>query len=407
MMQALTMLNGRRPRPGTMLIIDDDAGIRGLIRSVAERQGFEVTDCGRSEDAAAAAEERAPAVITLDLSMPGCDGIEVLRQLAARRVRARIYLISGLCKRVLGTASDLGRALGLEIAGTLRKPFDLAQLRALLAEEWRYEKVLTAADLRHGIERGELVVHFQPRVYRDGERWHVSGVEALCRWQHAQHGLVMPDAFIGIAERSGAIGALTNYVLRETIEQLVRWEAAGHRLTASVNISGALLGEIDLPDRLAAMLAQHGLAPNRLILEITETAAMADPAMTMDILARLRVKGFDVAMDDFGIGFSSMAHLFRLPFSELKIDKSFVLEIGSSANARTLVSALIELAHNFDMRACAEGIEDEDVLGFLTDAGCDSGQGFLFSPAVPAAEIVELIETEQITASGQTVSHSA
>lgn len=406
-MKPLNSLGGRRPQPGTMLIVDDDAGIRGLIRSVAERQGFEVTDCGRSEDAATAAEERAPAVITLDLSMPGCDGIEVLRQLAARRIRARIYLISGLCKRVLATASDLARTLDLEVAGTLRKPFDVAQLRALLAEEWRYEKVLTAADLRHGIERGELVVHYQPRVDRDGERWHIRGVEALCRWQHTQHGLVMPDAFIPIAERSGAIGALTHYVLRETIEQLTRWEAGGHRLKASVNISGALLGDIELPDRLASMLANHGLTPDRLILEITETAAMADPAMTMDILTRLRVKGFDVAMDDFGIGFSSMQHLFRLPFSELKIDKSFVLEIRKSANARTLVSALIELAHNFDMRACAEGIEDEDVLGFLTDAGCDSGQGFLFSRAVPAAQIVELIEADQVTSPADTVPHSA
>ena len=406
-MKALTTLGGRTPQPGTMLIVDDDAGIRGLIRSVAERQGFEVTDCGRSEDAAAAAEDRAPAVITLDLSMPGCDGIEVLRQLAARRVRARIYLISGLCKRVLATASDLARTLDLEVAGTLRKPFDIAQLRALLAEEWRYEKVLTAADLRHGIERGELVVYYQPRVDRDGERWSIKGVEALCRWQHSQHGLVMPDSFIPIAERSGAIGALTNYVLRETIEQLTRWEAEGHRLTASVNISGAMLGDIELPDRLASMLASHGLTPDRLILEITETAAMADPAMTMDILTRLRVKGFDVAMDDFGIGFSSMQHLFRLPFSELKIDKSFVLEISKSANARTLVSALIELAHNFDMRACAEGIEDEDVLGFLTDAGCDCGQGFLFSKAVPAREIVELIEADHFSSPQESVPHSA
>lgn len=406
-MKALTTLGGRTPQPGTMLIVDDDAGIRGLIRSVAERQGFEVTDCGRSEDAAAAAEDRAPAVITLDLSMPGCDGIEVLRQLASKRIRARVYLISGLCKRVLATASDLARTLGLEVAGTLRKPFDIAQLRALLAEEWRYEKVLTAADLRHGIERGDLVVHYQPRMDRDGERWIIRGVEALCRWQHSQHGLVMPDAFIPIAERSGAIGALTNYVLRETIEQLTRWEADGHRLNASVNVSGALLGDIELPDRLASMLASHGLTHDRLILEITETAAMADPAMTMDILTRLRVKGFDVAMDDFGIGFSSMQHLFRLPFSELKIDKSFVLEIGQSANARTLVSALIDLAHNFDMRACAEGIEDEDVLGFLTDAGCDCGQGFLFSRAVPAGQVIDLIEADQFSSPPESVPHSA
>ncbi|MEL6948717.1 MAG: EAL domain-containing response regulator [Pseudomonadota bacterium] len=406
-MKTQTVFTSRKPQPGTMLIIDDDAGIRGLIRSVAERQGFEVTDCGRSEDAADAAEERAPAVITLDLSMPGCDGIEVLRQLSAKRIRARIYLISGLCKRVLATASDLARTLDLDVAGTLRKPFDIAQLRALLAEEWRFEKVLTAADLRHGIERGELVVHYQPRVKRHGERWVISGVEALCRWQHAQHGLVMPDAFIPIAERSGAIGALTNYVLRETIEQLARWEAAGHRLTASVNISGALLGDLELPDRLATMLSTHGLTPDRLILEITETAAMADPALTMDILTRLRVKGFDVAMDDFGIGFSSMQHLFRLPFSELKIDKSFVLEISKSANARTLVSALVELAHNFDMSACAEGIEDEDILGFLTDAGCDTGQGFLFSPAVPEQELIGLVESDAFSTSQDKVPHSA
>lgn len=392
-MKDATHMEGRTRQPAKLLVMDDDESICSLVRRVAEGERFDVETCTEAHTFIERFRKTAPSIVMLDLNMPGIDGIELLRQLAEIGTDAHIYLMSGLETRILNTAQELGDSLGLNVRESIHKPFNLPRLRGLLREEQPREIRLTKPELIAALHNGEIVVYYQPRVeHREGS-WHIRGVEALCRWQHPEHGLLMPERFIPLAERSDAIVMLTDHVLRETADQLHIWRQSDIELHGSVNVAAASLTDLEFPDRLVSLLAEFGLGADALGLEITETTAMAEPRLTMDILTRLRVKGFQIAMDDFGIGYSSMEYLFKLPFSELKIDKSFVLRVGRSEEAETIVTALIDLAHAFGMTACAEGIETAEALGFVERAGCDAGQGYYISRAVPASRIPDLVKS--------------
>lgn len=380
-------------QPVRLLVMDDDESICSLVRRIAESEEFEVDTCTEAGSFIDRFRQVDPAIIMLDLNMPGIDGIELLRQLAEIGTDAHIYLMSGLETRILNTAQDLGDSLGLNVREAIHKPFNLPRLRNLLREEHPHEIRLTTEELTAAIHDGHIVVYYQPRVERMDGSWRIRGVEALCRWQHPQHGLLMPDRFIPLAEQGEAIVLLTDHVLRETADQLHIWRQQGIELEGSVNVAGASLTDLEFPDRLLRLMDEFDLPIDSLGLEITETTAMAEPRLTMDILTRLRVKGFKIAMDDFGIGYSSMEYLFKLPFSELKIDKSFVMRIGRSDEAETIARALVDLAHSFGMTACAEGIETAEAMQFLARAGCDAGQGFYVSRPVPASRIPDLFNT--------------
>ncbi|WP_405242136.1 EAL domain-containing response regulator [Lentisalinibacter salinarum] len=379
--------------PARLLVMDDDESICSLVRRIAESEKFEVETCTEAGAFIERFRTIDPGIIMLDLNMPGTDGIELLRQLAEIGTDAHIYLMSGLETRILNTAQELGDSLGLNVRDSLHKPFNLPRLRTLLREEQPHEIRLTKEELTAAIQDGHIVVYYQPRVERFDGAWRVAGVEALCRWQHPEHGLLMPDRFIPLAEQDDAIVLLTDHVLRETADQVHIWRQQGIELEGSVNVAGASLTDLEFPDRLVGLLEEFDLPVRSLGLEITETTAMAEPRLTMDILTRLRVKGFKIAMDDFGIGYSSMEYLFKLPFSELKIDKSFVMRIGRSEEAETIARALVDLAHAFGMTACAEGIETAEAMQFLARSGCDAGQGYYVSRAVPASRIPDLYRT--------------
>jgi EAL domain-containing protein (putative c-di-GMP-specific phosphodiesterase class I) len=212
------------------------------------------------------------------------------------------------------------------------------------------------------------------------------------RWQHPKLGLVMPDEFIPLAERSGLISGLTNCVLAQALRQVKTWNEQGLKLSCAVNLPPTLVTDLSFPDRLAALLAAHGLDGSQLVLEITETATMQDPTTTMDILTRLRVKRIGLALDDFGTGYSSLTQLYQMPFNEMKIDKSLVTNVPHSREANTMVGSLIELGHNLGLKICAEGVENRAALDLLAIMGCDRCQGFFISRAVPADFIPTFID---------------
>jgi EAL domain-containing protein (putative c-di-GMP-specific phosphodiesterase class I) len=263
----------------------------------------------------------------------------------------------------------------------------LADLEAVLTQYLQVPRAPTADELRRAIDRAQLVVHYQPKCRLSSGEWQVVGVEALIRWQHPEAGLIYPDAFIPLAESTGVIAALTDFVLQEGIRQLGTWRAQGVDLDLSVNLSPHLVRELDFPDRLAELMRAHALDNSRLTLEITETAALEDPARTRDILTRLRVKNFGLSLDDFGTGYSSLTQLYRMPFNELKVDKSLGLELHQSREARTIVRSLVDLAHNLGLKVCTEGVETAAALQFLEVAGSDFVQGYYLGRPVPAEAI--------------------
>jgi diguanylate cyclase (GGDEF)-like protein/PAS domain S-box-containing protein len=245
-------------------------------------------------------------------------------------------------------------------------------------------------DLRHAVDRGELRVFYQPLVSMESGA--VVGCEALVRWQHPARGLVMPDSFIPLAEETGVINAIDTWVLRTACAQAEAWRASGNpELFLAVNVSGRELGRGDLVDRIEAVVFESGLPAKHLEVEITETAAAAQPAETLEELRQLRRAGISVAIDDFGTGYSSLNKLATFPVDRLKIDRSFLSAIRREQDDDPLVAAMIGLGHRLGLGVTAEGVETPAQLAFLRRSGCDLLQGYLFSPPVPADRFEELL----------------
>jgi EAL domain-containing protein (putative c-di-GMP-specific phosphodiesterase class I) len=379
--------------PNRLLVIDDQPDILEFLGQVAEQCGYAVALVESAERFQEQLTAFVPTLIIVDLQMPGVDGIELIRLLARRQVRSPVLIASGMDSRVLASAEQLGRSLGLKMAGVMQKPIMLGELEGMLETHLCNGPKVTEEDLRRAIDRAQLRVYYQPKTLRHNGGWRVTAAEALLRWEHPDHGMIYPDDFIPLAERSGLIAAMTDLVLQEGVRQVAEWSALGLDAGLTVNMSPKLIDDLEFPDRLAALLAAGGVGNSRLTLEVTETAALEEPARTLDILTRLRVKGIGLSLDDFGTGFSSLTQLYRMPFNEIKIDKSLGMEIQSSREARTIVRSIVDLAHNLELRVCCEGVESAQALDFLQSVGCDYAQGYFIGKPMPADKFARLAAT--------------
>jgi diguanylate cyclase (GGDEF)-like protein len=249
------------------------------------------------------------------------------------------------------------------------------------------------AELRRAIEQRTLAVHYQPKV--DLASGAVQGVEALVRWNHPQFGPVPPSEFIPLAEGTALIHSLTTLVLETALLQQREWKALGHDLSVAVNLSARSLLDVDFPERVSALLTAHGVDPARLVLEITESTLMTDPARAQRVLRSLDALGVRISIDDFGTGYSSLARLKELPVHELKIDRAFVTSMQTIHSDAVIVRSTIDLARNLGLSVVAEGVEDCSVLNELSDLGCDAAQGYYLSRPVRAAELLSWLEKQQ------------
>lgn len=240
-------------------------------------------------------------------------------------------------------------------------------------------------DLRQALARHEMELYFQPKV--DAHTLQVTAAEALLRWQHPKRGMISPDIFVPLAERHGLIVPIGLWVIEEACRQAAQWREAGLRMRIAVNISGHQLRGEDLVAQIEASLQRHHIPPERLTCEITETVAMEDTAATREAFERLRRAGLHVSIDDFGTGHSSLATLRRLPAAELKIDRAFVVDLASSQEARSIVRAVVQLAHSLQLRVVAEGVETEVQRDELVSLGCDELQGYLFAKPMSASAL--------------------
>ena len=247
-------------------------------------------------------------------------------------------------------------------------------------------------ELREAIHGNQLVLHFQPKI--DHRQHRVMGFEALVRWAHPQHGFMPPDKFIPLSEQAGLIGALTRWVLKAALYQLADLHAQGHRLSMAVNLSACNLHDPRLVDNVVALLQETGISPQYLVLEITEGAVMSSPSDGIRNLHRLGDAGVSLAIDDFGTGYSSLAYLKQLPVDELKIDKSFVMNMHNDDNDAVIVRSTIDLAHNLGLKVTAEGVENRDTWEILTMLGCDTSQGYFMSKPQSAEHLSQwLVES--------------
>ncbi len=252
-------------------------------------------------------------------------------------------------------------------------------------------RLTLAGELRDAVAKGELVLHYQPKC--DMRTGAVSGAEALMRWHHPGHGLLMPDRFIPLAERSGLIRSLSLFAVETALRECRRWLDTDIDLVVSVNLSTRDLIDVQLPDDIARLLSQWRVPAANLELEITESVIMADPTRARGVVERLREMGVRIAIDDFGSGYSSLGYLKRLPVNDLKIDKSFVLNMIDDSGDAVIVQSTIDLAHNLGLKVVAEGVETEEAWVRLRSMGCDTAQGYLMSRPLTAGEFVSWLDT--------------
>lgn len=245
------------------------------------------------------------------------------------------------------------------------------------------------SELRLAIESDELQLFYQPKVsIKTAE---ISGVEALLRWKHAVHGYVPPDEFVPLAERNRMIKLLTQWVLKRAFSDCAKWHQNGLPIKVSINLSTKDLHDPELPDLISGVAVAAGIKPEWIIFEITESSVMTDPESALGIIQRLHKMGYRFSIDDFGTGYSSLAYLKKLPLTEIKIDKSFVMDLLSSENDAAIVKATVNLGHNLGLLVTAEGVENKETMSILMEYGCDIAQGYFLSKPIPFTDISQWI----------------
>ena len=397
---------------GRLLVVDDDLVQRVLISKIGSKLGYDSVVVPSYEAATELLAREAFDVMALDLSLGERDGVELLRFVAERNLRAMaIVIISGCDDRIMKATRRVAMGLKLHLGGCLTKPLDLNRLRSALELPQRSPSAASSAApppritpdrIARGLADHEFFVEFQPKIALRTER--VVGAEALARWRTAEFGMVSPMVFIPIAEEAGLMREVTDCILSSALSQGRKLIERNPGFTIAVNISGSLMSDLTLPDRIEEILRRENVPPSSLTVEITETTAMADVDRANDILVRLRLKNIGTAIDDFGTGYSSLAALARLPFSELKIDQSFIKGCESDDDMMKIVDASVALAKAFNMKVVAEGVESSQALEIIRRIGCDVAQGFYFAPSLRRSRAERWISQRNSLADGKAVS---
>jgi len=390
-----------------VLLLDDDSFILDFVAELLKDLGVDevlVAQDGMAGLSVISEQVSDIDLLICDIEMPEMDGIEFLRNIASQKYCGNIALFSGIDADLLRAAERFAKVSGLKVLGTLSKPVSLGALATIL-ERVSYQEpqpVVTKRfvqspkeckfnleDVRKAIAEETFDVFYQPKVtVPDGK---IVGFESLARWIHPEYGFIPPDQFIPLIEQTpGMIDEFTLLILKKAVHQLAQWRNMGLDLKAAVNISMENLNRYDLPEIFAQIVQEANVPIKKVMLEITESKLGRDYALSLDILTRLRIKGFGLSIDDFGTGYATMETLNNLPFTELKIDRMFVSGTVSDVSARAIAESSVRLAKEFGLNVVAEGVETEDELSFIAELGCGEAQGFYFSKPLPAQEFVQL-----------------
>lgn len=379
----------------SILVVDDSAVQRQhAVRLCLELGASEVHEARHGREALEVLNtlDALPNLIIVDLEMPEMDGIELIETLQQRGLRIPIVLLSGHGDALL----DSVQSMETSVVRGLSKPLERNDLQDILrevlapsapvVERRRAPRMpIDPRMLEEALRTGGIVPHFQPKV--DTRTGLLRGVEALARWQHPVLGMVPPDEFVPMAERAGLIHGLTRTMVEQSFAQCAAWQSRGMRLTLAINMSPQLLANPDIVAELCEQQARHGLPPSQVMLEVTEGSMVETSSAAHAALVRLRLRGFGLSIDDYGTGFSSMQQLSRIPFTELKIDRSFVHGAHRRKSLRVILESALELARRLNLSTVAEGVEHMEDWRLLQDFGCTTAQGWLIAKAMPAQDL--------------------
>jgi EAL domain-containing protein (putative c-di-GMP-specific phosphodiesterase class I) len=387
------------------LVIDDSAVQRNHAVQLCHEVGIaSVYSAGNGREALGLLTglARQPELLVVDLEMPTMDGYQLLEQLQKHGIRIPILVVSSREDALLDLVKDMAGLLGLSVIGALRKPLGLEALRRALSNSTdsavpapgRPALPLNVKALAAAIADGEIQVHYQPKA--DIQTGIVRGMEALARWTHPTLGRVPPADFIRLAEQSNLIHALTMRVMNDAMLQTASWMAYGLHPSIAINLSPLLLDRAELVDEVVSVQQCHGVPAGRVIFEITESSLVCSKAVALGALARLRLKGFGLSIDDYGTGFSSMQQLTRIPFTELKIDRSFVHMAHERRNLQVILRSALEMGAKLGITTVAEGVETIEDWRLLQRLGCSLGQGYLIAKPMSALELTPWLKDHKL-----------
>lgn len=357
-------------------------GVEGVLQANSGKQALEILKS-----------EQAPDIVLSDLDMPEMDGMEFIRHLGELHMGISIIIMSSLDSALITSVEKMARSYGLRLLGAVEKPLFLEQLKKLLVMHQQAQKKTVRAtaskasfgldEVLQAVREGQIKLFLQPKVELKTGR--LIGAEALARWVHPEQGIVAPDAFIPLLEQSGKMEDITFLMLEKTATACRLLHEKGHSLVMSVNLSLSSLGDTTLAERITGVVRGAGVEPHHITLEVTESAAMTDVAHALENLARLRMRGFGLSIDDYGTGFSSMQQLTRVPFSELKIDRSFVTDCTTNHSLRVIIESSIDMAHKLCVKSVAEGVETQEEWDMLKGMNCDVVQGYFIAKPMDSA----------------------
>ncbi|MBC7404859.1 MAG: response regulator [Cytophaga sp.] len=380
-----------------VMILDDNAIEMELVCVSLRKLGVaRIATCADGHHALAVVRTYSPDILLCDLAMPGMDGISFLRQVAEQGFAGSVIILSGVDSGVMKAAENLAKAYGLHLLAALSKPLQEDALQSALSRQLQVrplqQKYINAAvlsidELRQGMDENCIELFYQPKISVFDRQ--VVGVECLARWRHPIRGLLGPLTFIPVLETHGLIDALTKLVLEKGVQQLADWNRQGHRFKISVNVSMDNLNQLDLPEEFESIVKKVGVSADQVTLELTESRLMENLTVSLEILTRLRLKGFGLSIDDFGTGFSTMENLKQLPFTELKIDRAFVNGASQDEAARAILGSSIQLGKIFNLKLVAEGVENQQDWDLIAHSGCDEVQGFFIAKPLPAHEFID------------------
>jgi EAL domain-containing protein (putative c-di-GMP-specific phosphodiesterase class I) len=317
--------------------------------------------------------------------------VALMNILAHAHVRPATLLVGESSERLMASIKRAAEARGLAVIGVLARPLEIAYVEKILTQKLAVAPPIPRAELEQALADSELALVYQPKLAVSGTAAKIQGAEALVRWQHPRRGLLQPRQFLGAVEDYGLMAPLTDFVMTEAVRQASQWHAAGLVLEITVNLSTELVRDRGFPERLAMLLQEHDFPARYFVLDVSEAADVAGQNLLLDVFTRLRILGVGLSLDNFGTGQSSLTGLYRMPFSEIKVDHTLIADVARERDARVIVKAIVSLAHGLGLTACAEGVETAQMLDFVRGAGFDTAQGRFFCEPVAAAEISNVV----------------
>tara|TARA_R110002094_G_scaffold217913_1_gene189160 strand:- start:1150 stop:2376 length:1227 start_codon:yes stop_codon:yes gene_type:complete len=381
-------------RHNSALIIDDDPLLLTIVEAFLLDAGLQCVELAEDGEVAMARIAEAPDkfdLIICDLNMPNLDGVGVIRALARMKYPGKVIIFSGEDGDLIRTVHNMSKMLSVHIAGTMQKPIDPVRMKALLESHQvatsESSSILSQSQLAEALEHGRLRPYYQPKI--DLRTHSVSGFEVLCRHIAPDGSESGPVDYIRAAMVHSMIGQLTRAMIDQAINDVRDWERQIGPFGLAINMSPVCILNPALPDKLLHKFTSAGIDPRSITFEITEDRLLDNQVDTLEVLSRLRLGGFKLSLDDFGTGAASIEQLRNFPFTELKIDRKFVMAAQEDAFAQLAVETGLRFADTLGIKSVAEGVETSDALRFVTDAGAHEAQGFYFSKALSPAEAPE------------------